>query len=44
MASNAPQKLETQIKQDGSGVITIESRFLEPSNGIVPLLYLGHHV
>ena len=41
MASNAPQKLETQIKQDGSGVITIESRFLEPSNGIVPLLYLG---
>lgn len=39
--SNAPQKLETQIKQDGSGVITIESRFLEPSNGTVPLLYLG---
>jgi hypothetical protein len=39
--SNAPQKLETQIKQDGSGVVTIESRFQEPSNGIVPLLYLG---
>ena len=39
--SNAPQKLETQIKQDGSGGITIESKFLEPSNGIVPLLYLG---
>ena len=38
--SNAPQKLETQIKQDGSG-LTIESRFQEPSNGIVPLLYLG---
>lgn len=38
---NAPQKLETQIKQDGSGVVTIESKFLEPSNGIVPLLYLG---
>lgn len=39
--NNAPQKLETQIKQDGAGVVTIESKFLEPSNGIVPLLYLG---
>jgi len=39
--NNAPQKLETQIKQDGSGVVTIESKFQEPSNGIVPLLYLG---
>ncbi len=38
---NAPQKLETQIKQDGDGQITIESKFQEPSNGIVPLLYLG---
>lgn len=38
--NNAPQKLETQIKQDGSD-LTIESRFQEPSNGIVPLLYLG---
>ncbi|HEX6896238.1 MAG TPA: hypothetical protein VF146_13260 [Bryobacteraceae bacterium] len=37
---NAPKKLETQIKQDGSE-ITIESRFQEPSNGIVPLVYLG---
>ena len=37
---NAPKKLETQIKQDGSE-ITIESKFQEPSNGIVPLVYLG---
>ena len=39
--ATAPKKLETQIKQNGSGEITIESRFQEPSNGIVPLLYLG---
>ena len=37
---NAPKKLETQIKQNGSE-ITIESKFQEPSNGIVPLVYLG---
>lgn len=38
--ATAPKKLETKIKQDGSA-ITIESTFAEPSNGIVPLLYLG---
>ena len=38
--ANAPKKLETKIKQDNNGV-TIESTFEEPSNGIVPLLYLG---
>jgi len=37
---NAPKKLETRIKQDGSEV-TIESVFQEPTNGIVPLVYLG---
>ena len=35
-----PKKLETAIKQDGSG-LTLESRFQEPENGVVPLLYLG---
>jgi len=37
---DAPNSLETKIKQDGSGV-TIESTFKEPDNGVVPLLYLG---
>jgi hypothetical protein len=37
---DAPNALETKIKQDNSGV-TIESTFLEPDNGVVPLLYLG---
>src|SRR5271168_5571562 len=37
---DAPNGLETKIKQDGSGV-TIESSFKEPDNGVVPLLYLG---
>jgi hypothetical protein len=37
---DAPNKLETQIKQDGSG-ITIESKFQEPESNVVPLLYLG---
>ena len=37
---DAPNGLETKIKQDGSGV-TIESSFREPDNGVVPLLYLG---
>ena len=40
LPGNAPNNLETRIKQDGSGV-TIESTFREPENGIVPLLYLG---
>ena len=40
LPGNAPNNLETRIKQDGSG-ITIESTFREPENGIVPLLYLG---
>jgi len=40
LPGNAPNNLETRIKQDGSGV-TIESTFKEPENGIVPLLYLG---
>jgi len=35
-----PKKLETVIKQDGSG-LTLESRFQEPETGVVPLLYLG---
>jgi hypothetical protein len=37
---DAPNGLETKIKQDGSGV-TIESTFKEPENGVVPLVYLG---
>jgi len=37
---DAPNSLETKIKQDHSGV-TIESTFKEPENGVVPLLYLG---
>ena len=35
-----PKKLETAIKQDGSG-LTFENRFQEPETGVVPLLYLG---
>jgi len=37
---DAPNNLETKIKQDNAGV-TIESTFKEPENGVVPLLYLG---
>jgi hypothetical protein len=37
---DAPNALETKIKQDNSG-LTIESTFKEPENGVVPLLYLG---
>ena len=37
---DAPNSLETKIKQDDSG-LTIESAFKEPDNGVVPLLYLG---
>ena len=37
---DAPNNLETRIKQDSSGV-TIESSFQEPDSGVVPLLYLG---
>ena len=37
---DAPNALETKIKQDGTGV-TIQSTFKEPDNGVVPLLYLG---
>jgi hypothetical protein len=37
---DAPNQLETKIKQDHSGLI-IESTFQEPKNGVVPLLYLG---
>ena len=37
---DAPNDLQTKIKQDDSGV-TIESTFKEPDNGVVPLLYLG---
>jgi len=37
---DAPNNLDTRIKQDGSGV-TIESTFKEPDNGVVPLLYVG---
>jgi hypothetical protein len=37
---DAPNALETKIKQDSSG-LTIESTFKEPDNGVVPLLYLG---
>jgi hypothetical protein len=37
---DAPNNLETKIKQDNSGFV-IESTFQEPKNGVVPLLYLG---
>jgi hypothetical protein len=37
---DAPDRLQTKIKQDGTG-ITIESTFQEPKDGVVPLLYLG---
>lgn len=37
---DAPNDLQSKIKQDGSGV-SIESTFKEPQNGVVPLLYLG---
>ena len=37
---DAPNGLQTKIKQDGSG-LTFESTFKEPSSGVVPLLYLG---
>jgi hypothetical protein len=37
---DAPNSLETKIKEDGSG-LTIESTFKEPASGVVPLLYLG---
>jgi hypothetical protein len=36
----APEGLEQKIKQNGSDLV-FESKFLEPKNGIVPLLYLG---
>lgn len=38
--SDAPNDLQTKIKQDGTE-LTIESSFNEPSSGVVPLLYLG---
>ena len=41
--SNAPEGLlglEQRIKQNGSE-LSIESKFPEPGNGIVPLMYLG---
>ncbi len=37
---DAPNNLETKIKQDNSG-LTIESTFKDPDDGVVPLLYLG---
>ncbi len=37
---DAPNNLETKIKQDNTGLI-VESTFQEPKNGVVPLLYLG---
>jgi hypothetical protein len=37
---DAPNELETKIKQDNAG-FSMESTFLEPKNGVVPLLYLG---
>ena len=37
---DAPNSLETRVKQDNSG-LTIESTFKEPDNGVLPLLYLG---
>jgi len=36
---DAPNSLQTKIKQDGSG-FTFESTFKEPKSGVVPLLYL----
>jgi hypothetical protein len=38
--AEAPNSLETKIKQDESG-LSFESSFKEPDNGVVPLLYLG---
>ena len=35
-----PKKLQTSIKQNGSG-ITFDTTFQEPESGVVPLLYLG---
>ena len=40
LPGDAPNDLQTKIKQDNSG-LTIESSFKEPANGVVPLLYLG---
>ena len=37
---DAPQNLVENIKQRGSN-LEIDAQFAEPSNGIVPLLYLG---
>ena len=37
---DAPNALQTKIKEDGSG-FTIESTFKEPDSGVVPLVYLG---
>ncbi len=37
---DAPNSLETKIKQDNAG-LNIESTFNEPDNGVVPMLYLG---
>lgn len=37
---DAPNNLQTKIKQDNSG-FSMESTFEEPKNGVVPLLYLG---
>jgi hypothetical protein len=37
---DAPNNLETRIKQDNSG-LSLESTFQEPKNGVLPLLYLG---
>lgn len=42
-ASNAPEGLiglEQRIKQNGAE-LNIESKFPEPANGLVPLMYLG---
>jgi hypothetical protein len=38
--ADAPNNLETKIKQDESG-LSFDSSFKEPDNGVVPLLYLG---
>ena len=38
--SDLPLGLEQRVKQSGPE-ITIESKFNEPSNGVVPLVYLG---
>lgn len=40
LPGDAPGKLETRIRQNDNG-LTIESKFREPSDGVVPLLYLG---